>query len=214
MRHILSASFDNRRFGLNIKLARSIILTIFLSLIPSVVHAHDGSNVPFGGFLSGLVHPVLGYDHFLAMLSVGILSAQIGGRAIWTIPSTFVGVMALGGTLGLIDIGLNSTELGIAVSLVLLGSIIAAERSLPVRLAMLGVGFFAIFHGYAHGTEMPTTAEPVLYAFGFLTGTALIHIAGVVIGDIAKHYEQGKVILRVGGGAIAMMGILLIFGIV
>ncbi len=191
----------------------AIGLALVFGLIPSIVYAHDGSNVPFGGFLSGLVHPVLGYDHLLAMLSVGILSAQIGGRAIWTVPATFVGVMAIGGSLGLIDIGLTSPELGIAASLVLLGAIIAAERSLPVRLAMLGVGFFAIFHGYAHGTEMPTTAEPVLYAFGFLTGTALIHIAGVVIGDIAKHYERGKVVLRVGGGLIALVGFLFIFGV-
>lgn len=195
------------------KVIRSIVLALLLGLIPGVVYAHDGSNVPFGGFLSGLVHPVLGYDHLLAMLSVGILSAQIGGRAIWTVPATFVGVMAIGGALGLIDIGLTATELGIAASLVLLGSIIAAERSLPVRLAMLGVGFFAIFHGYAHGAEMPTTAEPVLYALGFLTGTALIHIAGVVIGDIAKHYERGKLILRVGGGLIALVGVLFIFGV-
>jgi len=195
------------------KVFRSVILTMFLSMIPSVVYAHDGSNVPFGGFLSGLVHPVLGYDHLLAMLSVGILSAQIGGRAIWTVPATFVSVMALGGALGLIDIGLTSTELGIAASLVLLGLIIAAERRLPILLAMAGVGFFAVFHGYAHGTEMPTTAEPALYAAGFLTGTALIHIAGLVIGDIAKHYEQGKVALRVGGGLIAMVGVLFIFGV-
>ena len=195
------------------KVFRSVILTMLLSMIPSVVYAHDGSNVPFGGFLSGLVHPVLGYDHLLAMLSVGILSAQIGGRAIWTVPATFVSMMALGGALGLIDIGLTSTELGIAASLVLLGLIIAAERRLPILLAMAGVGFFAVFHGYAHGTEMPTTAEPALYAAGFLTGTALIHIAGLVIGDIAKHYEQGKVALRVGGGLIAMVGVLFILGV-
>ena len=195
------------------KVIHAIVLVLAAGLIPSVVYAHDGSNVPFGGFLSGLVHPVLGYDHLLAMLSVGILSAQIGGRAIWTVPATFVGVMAVGGALGLIDIGLTSTEFGIAASLVLLGAIIAAERSLPVRLAMLGVGFFAIFHGYAHGTEMPTTAEPALYALGFLTGTALIHIAGVIIGDIAKHYERGKVFLRVGGGLIALVGVLFIFGV-
>jgi urease accessory protein len=192
---------------------RSVILAIFLGLIPGVAYAHDGSNVPFGGFLSGLVHPVLGTDHLLAMLSVGILSAQIGGRAIWTVPATFVSVMALGGALGLIDIGLTSIELGIAASLVLLGLIIAAERKLHILLAMAGVGFFAIFHGYAHGTEMPTTAEPVLYAAGFLTGTALIHIAGVVIGDVAKHYQRGKVALRVGGGLIAMVGILFITGV-
>ena len=198
---------------MNNKVIRSVILAIFLGLIPGVAYAHDGSNVPFGGFLSGLVHPVLGFDHLLAMLSVGILSAQIGGRAIWTVPATFVSVMALGGALGLIDIGLTSTELGIAASLVLLGLIIAAERKLPILLAMAGVGFFAIFHGYAHGTEMPTTAEPVLYAAGFLTGTALIHIAGLVIGDIAKHYESGKIVLRVGGGVISMIGVLFIFGV-
>jgi urease accessory protein len=195
------------------KVIRSVILAMFLGLIPSVAYAHDGSNVPFGGFLSGLVHPVLGTDHLLAMLSVGILSAQIGGRAIWTVPATFVSVMALGGALGLIDIGLTSIELGIAASLVLLGLIIAAERKLPILLAMVGVGFFAIFHGYAHGTEMPTTAEPVLYAAGFLTGTALIHIAGLLIGDIAKHYDRGKIALRVGGGLIAMIGVMFIFGV-
>lgn len=195
------------------RVIRSVVFAVLLGLIPGVVYAHDGSNVPFGGFLSGLVHPVLGYDHLLAMLSVGILSAQIGGRAIWTVPATFVSVMALGGALGLIDIGLTSTELGIAASLVLLGLIIAAERKLHVLLAMAGVGFFAIFHGYAHGAEMPTTAEPVLYAAGFLTGTALIHIAGLLIGDIAKHYERGKVALRVGGGLIAMIGVMFIFGV-
>ncbi len=198
---------------MNKNIMRSIVLTMILSMIPSVVYAHDGSNVPFGGFLSGLVHPVLGYDHLLAMLSVGILSAQIGGRAIWTVPATFVSVMALGGALGLVDIGLTSTELGIAASLVLLGLIIAAERKLPILLAMAGVGFFAIFHGYAHGAEIPTTAEPVLYAAGFLTGTALIHIAGLIIGDIAKHYERGKLALRVGGGMIAMVGVLFIAGV-
>lgn len=198
---------------MNKKIIRSMFFAVLLSLIPSVVYAHDGSNVPFGGFLSGLVHPVLGYDHLLAMLSVGILSAQIGGRAIWTVPATFVSVMALGGALGLIDIGLTSTELGIAASLVLLGLIIAAERKLPILLAMAGVGFFAIFHGYAHGSEMPTTAEPILYAAGFLTGTALIHIAGLLIGDIAKHYERGKMVLRFGGGLIAMIGVMFIFGI-
>lgn len=195
------------------KLIPSLLLAILLSLIPGVVYAHDGSVLPFGGFLSGLVHPVLGYDHLLAMLSVGILSAQIGGRAIWTVPATFVSVMALGGALGFIDIGLPSTELGIAASLVILGSIIAAERKLPILLAMVGVGFFAVFHGYAHGAEMPQTAEPAAYASGFLTGTALIHIAGVIIGDIAKHYQRGPTLLRIGGSLIAIAGVLFIFGI-
>ena len=195
------------------KVIYSTIIALLLSLLSQVVLAHDGSNVPIGGFLVGLIHPVLGNDHLLAMLSVGILSAQIGGKAIWTVPATFVGVMAVGGVLGFTDLNLTFTEIGIAASLIILGLLIAAERRLPILIAMIGVGFFAVFHGYAHGTEMPSTAEPVLYAFGFLTGTALIHIAGVVIGDIAKHYERGKVVLRVGGGLIALVGFLFIFGV-
>jgi urease accessory protein len=142
-----------------------------------------------------------------------MISAQIGGRAIWTVPATFVSVMAVGGVLGLINIGLNVTELGIAVSLVILGLFIAVERKIPTWMVMVGVGFFAIFHGYAHGSEMPDTAEPVLYALGFLIGTALIHVAGVVIGDISRHYERGKIALRVGGASIALVGLLFIFGI-
>lgn len=197
---------SSRRFS-------AFVLAILLSLIPSVAYAHDGTVLPFGGFLSGLVHPVLGYDHLLAMLSVGILSAQIGGRAIWTVPATFVVMMGVGGALGLIDIGLTFTELGIALSLVILGVIIAVERRLSVRVAMIGVAFFAIFHGYAHGTEMPQTAEPVAYALGFMTGTALIHIAGVVIGDISQHYERGKLLLRVGGGLISIVGMLFAIGV-
>ena len=195
------------------KFLKSFLMALLFAAIPGVAYAHDGTNLGLGGFLSGIVHPVLGYDHLLAMLSVGIISAQIGGRAIWTVPATFVSVMAVGGVLGLINIGLNVTELGIAVSLVILGLVIAAERKIPTLIVMIGVGFFAIFHGYAHGAEMPDTAEPFLYALGFLVGTALIHIAGVVIGDISRHYERGKVALRVGGAMIALVGLLFIFGV-
>ena len=195
------------------KYLKSFLMALLFAAIPGVAYAHDGTNLGLGGFLSGIVHPVLGYDHLLAMLSVGIISAQIGGRAIWTVPSTFVTVMAIGGVLGLMNIGLTVTELGIAVSLVILGLVIAAERRIPTLIVMIGVGFFAIFHGYAHGAEMPDTAEPFLYALGFLVGTALIHISGVVIGDISRHYESGKVILRIGGGLISLVGLLFIFGI-
>lgn len=197
----------------NSRLLFSAFLAFLFTLLPQIVYAHDGSNVPIGGFLVGLIHPVLGYDHLLAMLSVGVLSAQIGGKAIWTVPATFVGVMAVGGALGFTPLELPATESGIAASLIILGLVISADRRLPVILAMLGVGFFAIFHGYAHGAEMPQAAQPLLYALGFLTGTVAIHIAGVVIGDIARHYQRGPAIVRIGGVLIALTGIFFITGL-
>ena len=173
---------------------------------------HDGTTLPYGSFLAGLTHPVLGLDHFLAMVSVGILSAQIGGRAIWTVPATFVAVMALGGLLGWIDIGLSATEVGIAFSVLALGTAIAADKRVPMVAAMSAVGVFAIFHGYAHGAEMPTVATPLTYAIGFMVGTALLHIAGVLIGDISQHYEKGKILLRAAGVAIAGTGAFFLLG--
>ncbi len=183
-----------------------------LFLITNPASAHEAGSLPYGSFMGGLIHPVLGPDHFLAMVSVGVLSAQMGGRAIWTVPATFVSVMAIGGLLGLVDIGLTAIELGIAFSVLVLGFAIAAERKIPVLLAMAFVGAFAIFHGYAHGAEMPSVAQPVLYATGFLTGTAGLHITGLLIGDISQHYAAGKVGLRVAGGVIAAVGAMFLVG--
>lgn len=174
--------------------------------LPAVAVAHDGTRLPFGSFLSGLTHPVLGPDHFLAMLSVGILSAQIGGRAIWTVPGTFVLIMGLGGLLGWIDIGLSAIEVGIAFSVVALGTAIAVDKKMPMVVAMSAVGVFAVFHGYAHGQEMPAVANAVTYALGFMSGTALLHLLGVLIGDISQHYRRGKLLLRLAGAGIAATG--------
>lgn len=178
--------------------------------------AHEGQVIRLGSFLAGLTHPVLGLDHLLAMLAVGIVSAQIGGRAIWTVPATFVGVMALGGLIGRADPGLASAviEYGIAASVILLGAVIAIERNLAVGLAMAVVGLFATFHGYAHGAEIPTVARPMLYATGFLTGTALIHLTGVVIGDVSKRYRVGRSVLRAAGVAISAIGLGFVFGFI
>ena len=175
-------------------IARSAIaaLTSIALLLPAAASAHEGSSLPYGSFVAGLAHPVLGIDHFLAMVSVGIVSAQIGGRAIWTVPATFVGVMALGGLLGWLDVGLTSVEFGIALSV---------------------LAIFATFHGYAHGAEMPTVANPLRYALGFMTGTALLHVAGVLIGDISQHYARGKVLLRIAGAAIAGAGTWFLVGL-
>jgi urease accessory protein len=186
--------------------ARQYLHALFLLLAPGLALAHEGASLPYGSFLGGLLHPVLGPDHFLAMVSVGILSAQMGGRAIWTVPATFVAVMALGGLAGWLGLPLTSIEAGIAFSVLALGAAIAAERRIPVVVAMVFVGTFAIFHGYAHGAEMPEVATPVTYALGFISGTAGLHLAGVVIGDISQHYATGKVVLRAAGGIIAAVG--------
>jgi urease accessory protein len=186
--------------------ARRYLHALLLPLVPGLALAHEGASLPYGSFLGGLLHPVLGPDHFLAMVSVGILSAQMGGRAIWTVPATFVAVMALGGLAGWLGLPLTSIEAGIAFSVLALGAAIAAERRIPVVVAMVFVGTFAVFHGYAHGAEMPEVATPVSYALGFISGTAGLHLAGVVIGDIAQHYAAGKVMLRAAGGVIAAVG--------
>ena len=185
---------------------------LLLVLMPGMLLAHDGASLPYGSFLGGLTHPVLGPDHFLAMVSVGILSAQIGGRAIWTVPATFVVVMAFGGLLGLMDIGLTAIEAGIAISVLALGIAIAMDRKFPLSLAMTAVGFFAIFHGYAHGAEMPGVANSLTYAAGFLTGTAALHLFGVLIGDIARRYARGQTVLRMTGGVIAALGVSFLVG--
>ena len=190
----------------------SILFAALALLLPTTLLAHDGASLPYGSFIGGLSHPVLGLDHFLAMVSVGILSAQIGGRAIWTVPATFVAVMAFGGLLGYIDVGLTAIEAGIAISVLALGIAIAADRKLPLTLAMTAVGFFAIFHGYAHGAEMPTVANSVTYAAGFLTGTAALHLFGVLLGDIARRNVNGNLVLRLSGGAIAASGAFFLVG--
>ena len=180
-----------------------------VSFLPNIVYAHEGAS---GGFMAGLTHPVLGFDHLLAMLSVGILSAQMGGQAIWKVPFTFVLVMLGGGVLGINGVPMISVELGIAFSVLALGVAIALETKLPPLLAMVFVGIFAIFHGHAHGTEMPSLSKPLFYACGFVLGTAGIHVAGVLIGIIAERLKDGAQLLRYAGAGIAGVGFHLIIG--
>ncbi len=174
-------------------------------LIPAVARAHGHAGD--GGFVSGLNHPVFGYDHLLAMVTVGLLSAQIGGRAIWTVPATFVSVMAVGGLLGMNGIRLPWVEYGIAVSVLTLGTALVSARKLPVVVAMCFVGVFALFHGHAHGSEMPYFSDPALYALGFSLATAFLHVLGAVTGYFAVRHETGKKLLRLTGILIAVSGV-------
>jgi urease accessory protein len=188
---------------------KSLIAIIgILLFLPETAYAHVVQGG--GGFISGLTHPVLGVDHLLAMLSVGILSAQMGGKSIWRVPAIFVIVMLVGGILGIKGVHIDYVELGIIFSVLALGLAIASERNLPAFLAMILVGIFAIFHGHAHGSEMPHLAKPALYACGFVVGTAIIHVAGLLIGFIVKSFRHGSQLLRYLGASIAGIGFYMI----
>jgi urease accessory protein len=171
-----------------------------------------------GGAWAGFLHPLLGLDHLLAMVTVGMLSAQMGGRSIWTVPTVFVLMMIVGGILGILGIGLPLVELGIAASVVMLGIALAAKQALPIALVMTFVGLFGIFHGHAHGTELPTVADSTLYVFsyivGFVVATAGLHVIGALLGTMAARTERGERNLRTAGAIIAVMGIGILFGVI
>jgi urease accessory protein len=186
----------------------SALISLLISF-PALAHEE---GVGHAGFLVGLLHPALGLDHLLAMLSVGILSAQIGGRAMWSVPLTFVVVMTIGSIMGGHNIPIPLVESGIALSVIALGIALAADKNMATAWAMLFVSFFAIFHGHAHGTEMPDVGNPITYGIGFILGTAIIHLAGVLVGVMSKRIPKGPVVLRVSGAAIAIIGVTMLLG--
>jgi urease accessory protein len=163
--------------------------------------------------LSGFLHPLLGLDHFLAMLSVGIVSAQIGNRAIWLVPSVFVGSMVFGATLGIYKVYLPEMELAIGFSVLFLGSYIAFYKQLPQWPVYLIVGLFGSYHGHAHGIEMPELANPWSYGLGFTSGTASIHVLGVLIGLPVQNHPKYSINLRFVGAYMGGIGIQMINGL-
>src|SRR5262245_13468457 len=170
-----------------------------LSALPAF--AHTGSVT--GGFLGGLAHPVFGPDHVVAMVAVGLWGAFLGVPAIWLLPIVFPLVMAFGGVLGILGVAIPGVEIGIAVSAVLLGMMVALGARPPLWIAAVLVGIFAIFHGHAHGTELPAVA----YAVGFVVATGLLHLAGIAFGLLAR-WPMGKMAVRTAGGVIALAGVL------
>ena len=187
---------------------------LFLSLLfPSYAFSH--MIIGRVGFFDGLTHPVLGLDHLLAMVSVGIISAQIGGRAIWTVPSAFVALMIAGGIFGfsLIVENFYFVEIGIIVSVILLGLAISVEKKIPTNLIMIFVGLFGLFHGIAHGLEIPAAASPLLFILGFIIGTTALHLFGVAIGHYAIKTSISLKILKLSGVTFAIYGIYLLIGI-
>ena len=158
------------------------------------------------GFLAGLAHPVSGWDHILAMIAVGLWGAQLGPPAVWLLPVTFPMVMALGGTLGLLGVKIPGIEIGIALSAIGLGAAVLFEARPKLALAAALVGFFAIFHGHAHGTELPPGANGLLYSIGFVIATGTLHATGIGIG-LVHRWPAGKVALRAAGAVVTLAGV-------
>lgn len=177
-------------------------------MIPGALYAHEGGSV--AGLLSGLLHPVTGPDHVIAMVAVGLWGAQLGNPAVWVLPVVFPMVMALGGMLGLLGVPLPGVEIGIAASALLLGGMVAGEIKPKLAVAGILVGCFAIFHGHAHGTELPDGQSGILYSIGFVASTGLLHGSGIALGLIHR-WSWGRIALRAIGGAVALGGAWFLF---
>ena len=180
---------------------------LFALCLPHAASAHITPDMG-KGFMAGIEHPIFGLDHLLAMLSVGIVSTQLKHKyAIWTLPATFVSVMAIGGLVGMSGVKIEGSEIGIALSVMILGTSIFFGSHIREPIVYLFVAFFALCHGYAHGSEMPEEAQAWMFALGFMITTAVIHLCGVSIGLFSTEITDGKNYLKYAGGVFAGIGV-------
>jgi urease accessory protein len=189
-----------------------MITKLFLLAVPAMLaaapaFAHTGFHV--SGFSAGALHPLTGLDHALAMVAVGLLAALLGGRALWAVPGSFVAMMLIGGALGFAGAGIPAVEIGIAASVLVLGFVVALGRTRSLGAAMALAGGFAVFHGYAHGAEIPVGAGALSYSLGFAFASAGLHLAGMAAGLVT--FGRWKV-ARLAGAAVAVGGLVLALG--
>ena len=184
----------------------SLALLAAFALAAPLAQAHEGAGLA-GGFMSGFAHPLLGWDHVVAMLAVGLWGAFLGAPALWLLPVVFPLVMAAGGALGVLGVPLPAVEIGIAVSAIALGGVVAGALRPPLWVAALLVALFAIFHGHAHGTELPQAASPLAYSLGFVVATGLLHLTGIALGLLTR-WPAGRIAVRGMGAGIALLGVL------
>lgn len=187
-----------------------VMMLVLAGSEPVLAHEQTGAA---RGFLTGFLHPLSGVDHVVAMIAVGLWGAQLGPPALWLLPVTFPMVMAVGGFLGLMGVTLPGVEIGIALSALLLGVMVASEARPSLLIAASLVGFFAIFHGHAHGTELPSGQSGLAYSIGFVVATGLLHGVGIAIG-VVHRWPAGRVALRVAGAAVAVAGVAFLWGAV
>lgn len=183
-------------------------LAFFCLAASASAHTGDGAE---NGFLAGVLHPLTGFDHLLAMVAVGIWGATLGKPLVWALPVAFPMLMVVGGVLGITGVPLPFMETGIATSVVVLGLAIATAWRAPIPIALAIVAAFGVFHGYAHGAELPSAASPSAYVAGFVLCTGALHLTGVAIG-ILRRIPKGEQVLRASGGLIATAGVWILAG--
>ncbi|EIZ82543.1 HupE/UreJ protein [Methylobacterium sp. GXF4] len=184
------------------------VLPAALALLPQAALAHPGHGAAIGAE-AGFLHPLMGADHVLAMVAVGLLAALRGGRALWALPLSFLVLMSAGAGLGMAGVALPYAETGIALSIVVFGVAAIVGLRAPVALLASLVGVFAVFHGYAHGAEMPETASGLSFGFGFLAATALLHAAGLGLGIAAARLDVARAAPALGA-CVAAAGLALL----
>jgi urease accessory protein len=189
-------------------LSKSLLALVLLVVLPNLASAHILLGTSHG-FRDGFLHPLTGWDHLLAMIAVGLWAAQHRGRALWLIPLSFVSVMVLGGILGVAGVRLPGVELAIAISVLTLGGLVATMTRFRPSLSMAVVGLFALFHGYAHGHEMPAAASALPFSIGFVLATAFLHGVGLAAG---LWFQEQPRVLRWAGAAIAASSICFFVG--
>ncbi len=191
---------------------KSVALGILLALVSGTAMAHGEPGTEHD-FISGFAHPFSGWDHMIAMVGVGLWSALSIRASVWILPPLFVLTMACGFALGVTGIPLPVVEAGIAASVLILGIMIARSIELPLVAGMLLIALFALFHGVAHGSELPPSAHPLAYAFGMACATALLHVGGILFGQIHR-WPAGRLLVRTGGGVAALVGTIALVGLV
>jgi urease accessory protein len=185
------------------RMAAIVAGVLVATATPLLAHDQGGQA---RGFLTGLLHPVSGLDHVLAMVSVGLWGAQLGAPAVWMLPVAFPMVMAMGGVLGLLGVPLPGVEIGIALSAVLLGFVVTLEARPPLAVAAALVALFAVFHGHAHGVELPPGENGLTYSMGFVVATGCLHGAGVAMG-LTHAWRAGRIGLRLSGAVVTVAGL-------
>jgi urease accessory protein len=188
--------------AMSVRLVYWALLVLVMSGHSALAHEQAGVG---GGLAQGLLHPLTGIDHLIAMVAVGIWGAQLGAPAIWVLPITFPMVMALGAVLGVLKIPLPMPEVAIALSALVLGAAVALRLRLPFAAAAAVVAVFAIFHGHAHGVELPGSANPLSYGVGFVVATGLLHLCGILLGTLTQ-WPIGERLIRGFGVVIAILG--------